>query len=118
VRENFLRAGGVTLAAVELPTDSYAGTDFNLGFLAVRVNSTLDATECDQFSHPDPDQPSFPPSSPTKAKVGANEFAKTEDADAAMMKQAASEYYHVFRNDICYEFELGWALRASELSMA
>ena len=104
---NFFRPGGVTLAAVELPTDSYPGTDFNLGFFAVRINSALDASECGQFSHPNPDQPEFPPPLPTKAKVGANEFAKTEDGEAAMMKQAASEYYHIFRNDICYEFELG-----------
>lgn len=107
VEANFLRPGGVTLAAVELPPDSYPGTDFNLGLFAVRINSGLDASECDQFSHPNPDQPEFPPPLPTKAKVGANEFAKAEDGQGAMMKQAASEYYHIYRNDICYEFELG-----------
>lgn len=32
---------------------------------------------------------------------------ETEDGEVAMMRQASSQYYHIFRNGVCYEFELG-----------
>ena len=106
VQMNFLRPGGVAIAAVQLPENSYPGTDFTLGFFRVSVNSKLDASACDLFASTSPDQPAFPAPA-TKKKVGANEFVETEDAEAAMSKQASSSYYHIFRNHVCYEFELG-----------
>ena len=106
VQMNFLRPGGVAIAAVQLPENSYPGTDFTLGFFRVSLNSQLDASACDLFASTSTDQAAFPPPA-SKKKVGANEFMETEDGEAAMMKQASSQYYHIFRNGVCYEFELG-----------
>jgi len=99
---NFVQAGGVTLAAVELPRNAYPGADSSSAFFNVSVNPNLTAAECSQFASPQP-KDTEPSSVPSKVKVGSIEFDETEGA----MKQADSKYYHVFQNGACYEFALG-----------
>ena len=43
---DFVHPGGVTLAGVQLPADSYPGTDFNSGFLNLSVNPRMTAEAC------------------------------------------------------------------------
>lgn len=96
---------GVTVAAVEMPSDSYPGTDFEGAFLNVIVDSSLTADECAQFAfaNPAPER-----GSPPIVKIGAIEFAEASDGDAGLGHEgAAAHYYHVFRNGACYEFILG-----------
>lgn len=107
VEMNFIRPGGTTLAAIEMPHTSYPGTDFGMAFLRVSIESGLDASECEQFDAPDPRVPSLRPTSSSKMTVGGIEFAEVDDGEGAMMHQRESRYYHVFRNHTCYEFELG-----------
>jgi hypothetical protein len=40
-------------------------------------------------------------------RVGAIEFSESEDGDGGMGRSNEVQYYHVFRNQICYEFQLG-----------
>ena len=106
---NFARPGGVTLAEVAMPGNSYPGTDFKSGFVKVSVNPGMTSEECTQFAVPDPEQGTnaVPQAKVGQVKLGATEFHKVEISSAAMMKQADSKYYHVFSNGTCYEFALG-----------
>ena len=96
---------GVSVAAVEMPPDSYPGTDFEGAFLNVIVDNTLTADECAKFAlaNPMPER-----GSPPVVKIGAIEFAQANDGDAGLGHEgAAAHYYHVFKNGACYEFILG-----------
>jgi hypothetical protein len=116
---NFAHPGGVALAAVEMPSNSYPGTDFKFAFVSVNVNPGTTSEACAQFAPPEavtgatvssPDAPSPvepSPVAPSPAKIGAIEFHEVENSDAAMMKQTHAKYYHAFRNGACYEFALG-----------
>ncbi len=106
VAMNFIRPDGITVAALRLPDNSYPGTDFNLGFFRVNVDLRLDASARGLFANTQPDQPAFPAIA-SRVRVGANEFAEGEEEEAGMQKQAQSWNYHIFRNEICYEFQLG-----------
>ncbi len=101
VPTNFVQPGGVTLATVELPRDSYRDTDFASAFFNVSVNPNLTSEQCAQFAAPVREENESIPAS--KVKVGGIEFAEVEDA----MEQADAKYYHVFQNAACYEFALG-----------
>src|SRR5262245_53808344 len=46
---NFVEAGGVPVATVELPGGLYKGTDFVSGLFNVSVNKSLTAEQCGQF---------------------------------------------------------------------
>jgi hypothetical protein len=103
---DFVQPGGMTLAAVELPDDSYPGTDFKAGFVTVSVNPGMTFEACKQFAFP---ERTSTVESSSKVKIGTIEFQEVENSSAAMMKQADAKYYHVFRNGACYEFALGIA---------
>ena len=47
---DFVHPGGVTLAAVELPGNSYPGTDFKSAFVNLSVNPGMTSEACTQFS--------------------------------------------------------------------
>src|ERR1700722_2199801 len=51
---NFVTAGGVALAAVELPETSFANTDFSSAFFNVSVHKGLTADQCNEFAVPAP----------------------------------------------------------------
>ncbi len=134
---DFVHPGGVTLAAVELPGNSYPGTDFKSGFVNVSVNPGMTSEACTQFAFPDAkaaadtssqeagdaaskeskaaDKPALsevegsvrPTDATTKVKIGAIEFSEVENSTATTMKQTDAKYYHAFNNGACYEFALG-----------
>ena len=104
VPTDFIKPGGVTLAAVELPASLYPETDFASAFVSVSVNHAVTSDECAKFAFP---QVSPEAASTAKAKVGALEFNEIESINREAPKQADAKYYHVFQNGGCYEFALG-----------
>jgi hypothetical protein len=108
---NFVHPGGVALAALEMPGNSYPGTDFKSGFFHVSVNPGMDTEACAQFASPETST-GTDVSAPVKieqVKFGATEFHEIENNSGAMTKQADAKYYHAFNNGACYEFALGIA---------
>jgi hypothetical protein len=101
---NFVHPGGVALAAVEMPDNSYPGTDFKSGFVNVSVNPGMSSEQCSQFEVP---ESSTSPEVRAQVKIGVVDFHETENSSAAVMKQVDAKYYHVFSNGACYEFALG-----------
>jgi hypothetical protein len=105
---NFVHHGGVTLAAVEMPGNSYPGTDFKSGSFNVSVNPGMDAEACGQFASPEMTAGTAV-STPVKTeqvKFGITEFHEVENNVGALAKQANAKYYHAFNNGACYEFAL------------
>ena len=127
VQMDFVQPGGVTVAAIELPRNSYPGTDLLSAFLTMSVNRNLSASECEQFAFPKPsselkttennageiksgelkpgDLKPVSEISSAKVKVGALEFNQVEDGN----KDSNARYYHLFQDGACYEFVLGMA---------
>jgi hypothetical protein len=111
VPTDFVKPGGVTLAAVELPASLYPDTDFASAFVNVSVNHAVTSDECAQFAFP---QVSTDAASAAKVKVGALEFNEIESINGEAPKQADAKYYHVFQNGACYEFALGLGTSADD----
>jgi hypothetical protein len=105
---NFVNPGGVTLAAVELPGNSYPGSDFKSASIHVSVNPVMTSEACNQFAFAEPDTGVDPSSTLeiAKVKIGSIEYSEVENSMAGMMKQADSKYYHAFNDSACYEFTL------------
>ncbi len=103
---NFIEPGGVPVAAVELPKNSYPGTDFASAFFNVSVNRSLSMEDCGKFGLTDAVHPDEPGAS-TKVTVGGKEFEQVEDFGGAALQQADAKYYHLYENGACYEFALG-----------
>jgi hypothetical protein len=105
---NLVNPGGVALAAVELPGNSYPGSDFKSASIHVSVNPVMTSEACNQFAFAEPETGVAPSSTPeiAKVKIGAIEYSKVENSMAGMMKQADSKYYHAFNDGACYEFAL------------
>ena len=104
---NFVHSGGVALAVVEMPGNSYPGTDFKSAVVNVSVNPGMTAEACAQFALPEPTTADV--STPVKiepVKFGAIEFHEVENS-GTMTKQGNAKYYHAFNNGACYEFALG-----------
>jgi hypothetical protein len=100
---NFVQPGGTTLAAVELPRNSFPGADVSSAFFTASVNPNISEAECTQFSSSDSSGPADDSSPESTVKVGSLEFNQTEET----LKDFDSKYYHVFENGTCYEFGLG-----------
>lgn len=104
----FVQPGGITLAAIELPGNSYPGTDFRSGTVNVSVNPGMTSEACAQFAFPDPSTGTeASPITTDQVKLGTIEFHEVENSDRAMMKQSDAKYYHASSNGACYEFALG-----------
>jgi len=111
---NFTQAGGSTVAAVELPKNSYPGTNFSSAFFGVSVNPELSETECSQFAFPITLHPENEPGTPSKAKIGGNEFSMVEEFNSDKSeKDPNMKYYHRYENGNCYEFTMGVSTMAS-----
>jgi hypothetical protein len=108
---NFVHPGGLTLAAVEMPGNSYPGTDFKSGVFNVSVNPGMTSEACAQFAVPEPGTGADASTSVKieQVKLGATEFHEVEGSTDATTKQADTKYYHAFNNGACYEFALGIA---------
>jgi len=104
VEMDFVKPGGRTLAALQLPENSYPETDFASGFMTVSVNNNVSAAECSQFAFPQAN--SKETVIPSKVRIGSVAFEQVESLTGDA-RQADAKYYHAFQNDICYEFTLG-----------
>ena len=120
---NFVQPGGVSIVAIELPGNSYLGTDFYSAFLNVNVNRNLTSEQCEQFAEPaaptsqstviTPEQSqgeSQPQTvvndkavSPMKVSIRGTDFSEVENT----IEQFDTKYFHTFQNGSCYEFALG-----------
>jgi hypothetical protein len=109
---NFVQPGGTALAAVEMPRNSYPGTDFSSALFNVSVNKSLSSEECTQFAFPKSEHAENEPGSLSKVKVGETEFNQVEDFGP--MKSADAKYYHVFENGACYEFAMAVGTSGAE----
>ena len=96
---------GVRIAAVEVPSDPYRGTDFGGAFLKVSVDTTLSLLECYRSAFYDWEEVK-PDEYPT-VWIGENQFSEDDEDNAGAGHQTTAQYYHIFRNQTCYEFELG-----------
>jgi len=104
---NFVQPGGVTVATVALPRNSYPGTDFTSAFFNVSMNPSISEQECAQFAFVDTRNPDGEPVDAEKVKVGSMDMERTSDFTANALKQAEAQYYHRYENGACYEFVLG-----------
>jgi hypothetical protein len=119
---NFVQPGGVTIAAIELPGNSYLGTDFYSAFLSVNVNRNLTADQCQLFAEPasqtgesavitpeesnSEHQPQAATDAgiwPTKVSIHGTDFSEVENT----IEKIDTKYFHTFQNGSCYEFALG-----------
>jgi hypothetical protein len=105
---NLVPADAVTLATVELPRNSFPGSDFSSGLFQVSVSQGHTQTECAQFAVPDTDEHSGEPLLPSNTIVGGRAFQEM-DHFAGPAQPADTKYYHVFENGMCYEFALGFS---------
>ncbi len=104
---NFVQPGGVAVATVALPGDSYPGTDFASAFFNVNVNRSVSEPECAHFAFVDTRNADGEPVDAEKVKVGSTDMEMTSDFSANAIKQAETQYYHSYENGACYEYVLG-----------
>ena len=103
VPASFLKPGAIQIASVDIPDDLYPDTNFSSALLNVSVNPGLTADECAQFV---PNSKDTEAAKPANAKLGANEFAEIEQMNGEINSQSDLKYFHLFKNDACYEFAL------------
>ena len=137
VQMDFVQPGGVTVAAIELPRNSYPGTDLLSAFLSMSVNRNLSASECEQFAFPksgsEPEADKSKAGEIKSSEIKSNEV-KSEDVKPGDLKPVSEvapakvkvgelefnqvedgkkdsnvRYYHLFQDGACYEFVLGMA---------
>ena len=104
---NFVQPGGVAVATVALPGDSYPGTDFASAFFNVNVNRSVSEPECAHFAFVDTRNADGEPVDAEKVKIGSTDMEMTSDFSANAIKQAETRYYHSYENGACYEYVLG-----------
>jgi hypothetical protein len=104
---NFVQPGGVAIATVALPANSYPGTDFASGFFSVSVNRSVSEPECSHFAFVDTRNVDGEPIDAEKVNVGDNDMETTSDFTASAIKQSETQYYHNYVNGSCYEYTLG-----------
>jgi hypothetical protein len=109
---NFVEPGGVNVVTVELPKNSYRGTDFFSASFNVSVNPTLSAEQCSQFALLHPDSAGHAYILPAKLKLAGMDLAAIEAISGPETSQSDSKYYHAFVNGACYEFALGLSTQA------
>ena len=104
---NFVKDGGVAAVLVEMPENSYPGTDLTSASLQINVNKSLSADECSQFAVPQPKADDKDAVQPSKVKLGDMDLIEVENITGASTKQADTKYFHYFENNACYEFAVG-----------
>lgn len=103
---NFVQPGGTTVATVELPNDSYPGTDFASAFFNVNMNRSVSEQECGHFAFVDSHNVNGAPVDANKMKVGSIDMAETSNFSASALTQTETQYYHNYENGVCYEYIL------------
>jgi len=110
---DFVQPGGVTTVSVEVPKDSYPGTDFVSAFFRVNLNKSLTEAECGQFAVTQALLPGQDAVQPSSMALGGMEMKEIEDISSEATNQADTKYYHLFQNGACYEFALGLATEST-----
>jgi hypothetical protein len=100
---SFLKEGAVPVAAVDMPDDMYPETDFSSALLNVSVNQNMTSDECMQFVPASKDAGEV---KPTIVKLGANEYSVFEQINGEGDRKSDLKYFHLFKNNACYEFAL------------
>lgn len=101
---NFSKPGAVQVATVDMPDDSYPGTDFSSALLNLSVMPATTADECAQFSAGSKDAGAV---KPNVMKMGSNEFSEFEQINGEGDRKSDLKYFHFSKNGACYEFALG-----------
>ncbi|MGD0212166.1 MAG: hypothetical protein ABSB87_02965 [Terriglobales bacterium] len=104
---NFAESGGAVVATVELPGNSYPGTDFASAFFNVNVNRSVSEQECSHFAFVDTRNADGEAVDAEKVKVGSADMLTTSTFSASAVKQLETQYYHRYENGACYEYVLG-----------
>jgi hypothetical protein len=102
---NFVQPGGSVVADVQLPKNTYPGTDFASGMFQASVNPGLTAAQCEQFANPDTDELTGESLVPSEVKIGGRKFQEM-DHFSGPGQPADAKYYHAFEKGMCYEFAL------------
>ena len=113
---NFTQPGGTTLSTIELPEKLYAGTDFASAFFTVNVNPKMTADECSQFAFPEKSELDNNSDGPAKVNVAGKDYDEINDVVSDGTMQANARYYHLYQNNVCYEFTLGLQTSGDETS--
>ncbi|MGC1373979.1 MAG: hypothetical protein WA824_17730 [Candidatus Sulfotelmatobacter sp.] len=108
---DFSQSGGVVTAAVEIPQGAYPKSDLISAMFDVRVNKSLTAEQCSEFSAPQsgsamPATAATPAAPTPKLILGDMELTSAETQGSADSRKEDSKYYHVFENGACYEFAM------------
>jgi hypothetical protein len=111
---NFTQPGGVTLSSIELPEKLYPKTDFDSAFFTVNVNPKMTADECNQFAFPEKSDLDNLSNGPSTVNVAGTDFTEMDDVVSDGTLQANARYYHLYQNNVCYEFALGLQTAAEE----
>jgi hypothetical protein len=109
---NFVQPGGLDVVTVELPKNSYPGTDLVSASFKVSVNPTLTAEQCGEFALLMPLSTDQPAIVPAKLKLAGMDLESIETISGPETSQSDSKYYHAFVNGACYEFSLGLSTHA------
>jgi hypothetical protein len=107
VSMNFVEPGGITIATVGVPANSYPGTDFASAFFNVNVNRNVSEQQCSHFAFVDTRNADGEPVDAEKVKIGDSEMEMTSSFSASDTTQAETQYYHNYENGACYEYVLG-----------
>lgn len=104
---NYVEPGGMTVATVALPDNSFPGTDFASAFFNVNVNHSVSEEQCHHFAFVDTNNADGEPVDAEKINVGVTEMEMTSTVEASAKTQAETQYYHNYENGACYEYVLG-----------
>jgi hypothetical protein len=109
---NFGQPGGRPKVSIVLPTGLYPGTDLTSAFFRVNVNKKSTADECSQFGLPQSSSSSDEELEATNPALEGLQLQEVEENQET--RHTDTRYYHVFKNDVCYEFALGVAAKSGE----
>ena len=103
IQTNFLKPGAVQIASVDMPDSAYPDTDFSSALLNLSMNQGMTADECAQFVPATKDAGEVKPAT---ASLGGIEFSVFEQINGTGDRKSDLKYFHLFKNNACYEFAL------------
>ena len=93
---NFVAAGGVALAAVELPETGFVNTDFSSAFFNVSVHKNLTADQCNEFAVPQLKSEAKPQAA--SVTTGAAKQDSSAKSDAQMVSKTEVKEFDASTN--------------------
>src|SRR5579872_1318619 len=122
IQMTFVQPGGIAVAAVAIPEGVYPKSDLASAMFDVGMNKSLTAEQCGTFLSAQSNAPretddnipvaTAPAATPApnvprpKLMIGDMELYSNETVVNVGSRKETSRYYHVFENDVCYEFAL------------